>query len=223
MKKIIAITLLSLGVSFLVACSVSENKDSLPQVSVDVKSVLHSHDTSQQDIPDIIENPYQEPKWVERPALSQKTRFSGALESHNRVRTKHHLSPLKWSNQLAKISQNWANQLGKGNHCQMYHRKGNIPFGENLYRSSAIVWTDGRREINPVSIKDVVKVWMDEEKWYDYKNNRCLPGKDCYHYTQAVWKGTTEVGCAMKVCPDKSQSWVCSYFPAGNYVGSRPY
>ncbi|MCI5145928.1 MAG: SCP-like extracellular, partial [Candidatus Electrothrix sp. AR3] len=38
-----------------------------------------------------------------------------------------------------------------------------------------------------------------------------------------VWKETTEVGCAMSVCNDKSQIWVCSYHPAGNVVGKRPY
>ena len=217
MKKIIGFTALFLGVSFLAACGViSHKQDSKPQAKIDLKPHTPV-------LPPLTKSAQIEPKRVEQPALSHKKRFSGALESHNSVRARHRLPPLKWSNKLAQYSQEWANQLAKGNHCQMYHRSGNPPFGENLYRSTAITWTDGRREINPVTIKNVVKAWADEEKWYDIKRNRCQPGQQCGHYTQIVWKNTREVGCAMKVCADKSQTWVCSYNPAGNYIGVRPY
>ena len=160
---------------------------------------------------------------TEQRPLSQQKRFSGVLAAHNRIRAKYQLPPLRWSEKLAKYSQEWANRLGRGNHCQMYHRHGNVAFGENLYRSSAIIWTDGVREINPVTIKDVVKAWTDEERWYNYRNNRCQPGQQCGHFTQIIWKNTQEVGCAMTVCKDKSQTWVCSYNPPGNYIGLRPY
>ncbi len=228
MKKSIYLTALFLSVNFLVACSsVTEkdssasisdelDKDSPPLVVVDVlprTRPLPHHDRIEPKIP----------KWVARPALSYKRRFAGALEAHNRIRAKHKVPALKWSDKLAKYSQQWANQMGTGNSCKMYHRSGTPPYGENLYRSTAIVWSDGRREISPVTIKNVVKAWTDEERWYNYRNNRCQPGRQCGHYTQAVWKETTEVGCAIKVCNDKSQTWVCSYNPAGNYTGIKPY
>ena len=162
-------------------------------------------------------------EWKERSELSTDQRFAKTLEAHNRVRAKHNLPPLKWSNKLAKYSQQWANKLASGTACQMYHRSGTPPYGENLFRSSAVIWSDGKREVSQVTISDVVKAWANEEKWYNYNNNSCQPGKQCGHYTQVVWKDTKEVGCAMKVCADKSQSWVCSYNPAGNYVGYRPY
>lgn len=160
--------------------------------------------------------------------LSMQQRFAGVLNAHNRTRQKHNLAPLKWSDKLANYSQEWANHLGRGKQCQMYHRGGQPPFGENLYISSAEVWREnsGRevgREISSVRIKEVVKAWADEEKWYNYQQNSCQPGQQCGHYTQIVWKSTTEVGCAMKVCADKSQTWVCSYNPPGNFVGVRPY
>ncbi len=161
--------------------------------------------------------------WKERSELSTYQRFAKALEAHNQVRAKHNLPPLKWSDKLAEYSQQWANKLASGTACQMYHRSGTPPYGENLFRSSAVIWSDGKREVSQVTISDVVKAWANEEKWYNYNNNSCQPGKQCGHYTQVVWKDTKEVGCAMKVCADKSQSWVCSYNPAGNYVGYRPY
>ncbi len=223
------LTALFLIANFLVACSGVKkdtaqindelSTDAPPPVVVDVlpRTIpLPHHDQRMATKPKI-------PKWVARPALSYKRRFAGALESHNKIRAKHNIPPLKWSDKLAKYSQQWANQLGAGNSCKMYHRPGTPPYGENLYRSTAIVWSDGRREISPVTIREVVKAWTNEERWYNYKNNSCQPGRQCGHYTQAVWKETTEVGCAIKVCNDKSQTWVCSYNPAGNYTGLKPY
>ncbi len=158
-----------------------------------------------------------------KPQLSQEERFEGVLEAHNSVRLKHGLPPLTWSDKLAAYSQQWANHLGASGHCKMVHRSGTPPYGENLYWASPLSWSTGQTAVQDVTIKDVVKVWTDEEKWYDYASNSCEPGQQCGHYTQIVWHNTTEVGCAMKVCADKSQSWVCSYNPPGNFAGERPY
>ena len=162
-----------------------------------------------------------------KPPLTSEMLFSGTLDAHNRVRAKHRLPSLKWSYKLAAYSQQWADRLGKGSRCKMRHRRGTPPYGENLYWSSPTVWTEGdtevARETNRITIREVVKVWTDEERWYDYNRNSCQPGRRCGHYTQVVWRDTTEVGCAMKVCADQSQTWVCSYNPPGNYIGVRPY
>ncbi len=158
-----------------------------------------------------------------QPRLTHKQRFEGVLQAHNGVRKKHGLQPLKWSDKLARYSQEWADDLGRSRHCQIRHRQGTPPFGENLYRSSPLTWSNGQSEVMAINIKEVVKAWTDEEKWYNYQRNSCQPGKKCGHYTQIVWKKTTEVGCAIKVCADKSQTWVCSYNPPGNWTGMRPY
>jgi hypothetical protein len=78
----------------------------------------------------------------------------------------------------------------------------------------------------------VVRAWADEVADYDYENNSCVTGEQCGHYTQVVWRTTTRVGCATKVCTKNSpfgaqaptwQYWVCNYDPPGNYQGQRPY
>ncbi len=133
-----------------------------------------------------------------------------ALRAHNQVRAQDKQRPLKWSKDLESISQQWANQLARS--CKMYHHKGQIPFGENLFYSSA-----------PTSVAHAVRSWANEKKLYNHKQNSCQAGKQCGHYTQIVWKGTTDVGCGVKRCANGSEIWVCSYFPAGNIVGARPF
>ena len=137
---------------------------------------------------------------------------------HNQWRSQVGLPGLRWSEKLADVAQTWANSL-KDDSCGFYH-SGN-GYGENLYKATPIMWSDGRRELQDKSPKEVIDSWGNEIEDYSYSDNSC--SGVCGHYTQVVWKETTEVGCAMSVCNDKSQIWVCSYYPAGNVVGKRPY
>jgi len=243
-KLILSTTIVSI---LLVACSVKQ-KNSLEPVDVKPEKPIIVESEEQDLDPPMIHNPESivlppadfipesEPVSEQKVQvivpkaktnLNRQQLFAGELDSHNRVRAKHGLQPLKWSDKLAKYSQEWADHLGRGNSCQMYHRSGRPLYGENLYISSAVVWSDGKKEVarerNQVNIRNVVKVWTDEERWYNYEKNSCQPGKQCGHYTQVVWKETTEVGCAVNFCGDQSQNWVCSYNPPGNVVGRRPY
>ncbi|MCL4162966.1 UNVERIFIED_CONTAM: hypothetical protein GTU68_023094, partial [Idotea baltica] len=133
-----------------------------------------------------------------------------ALRTHNQVRAQDRQKPLVWSKDLEQISQQWANKLASS--CKMYHHQGQIPFGENLF------YKGGK-----ASVSEVVRAWANEKKFYNYQQNKCQAGKQCGHYTQVVWKGTTDVGCGFKSCSNGAQIWVCSYFPAGNIVGARPF
>lgn len=229
MNKIIRISPLLFATSFILAsCSNNVATNDLSEKSEQISAIDNQNPTGEVMI-DVLPriNTYSPEELLNEEegqrGLTHTERFTGMLYAHNKIRAKHNVPPLTWSKKLEDYSMQWAKQLSQNNKCDMYHRSGTPPFGENLYRSTAIVWGDGKREINPVTIKEVVKAWTDEEKWYNYKTNSCQPGALCGHYTQAVWKTTTEVGCAMQVCGDKSQTWVCSYNPPGNYIGIRPY
>jgi hypothetical protein len=85
------------------------------------------------------------------------------------------------------------------------------------------MWSDGRREVRPISEERVVSIWVSEREFYRHRDNSCRRGKACGHYKQVVWRDTTEVGCAQRICEDMSQVWVCHYDPIGNLSGQRPY
>lgn len=149
------------------------------------------------------------------------------LAEHNVARANDGVPPLVWSGSLASYAQEWANQLKATKNCDIVHRptSGNFKqrYGENLYQAGAVRWSDGRVELQKVSAKDVMNSWVSEKADYSLASNSCNAGKTCGHYTQAVWKNTTQVGCAVAVCGDKTQAWVCNYNPPGNYVGQRPF
>ena len=137
---------------------------------------------------------------------------------HNHWRSRVGVPELTWSDKLADVAQDWADTL-KEEGCGFYHSRND--YGENLFMSSPLIRSDGHREVVDVSPEDAVDSWGDEVRDYNYADNSC--SGVCGHYTQVVWKETKEVGCAKTVCDDKSQIWVCSYAPAGNRIGQRPY
>ena len=154
------------------------------------------------------------------------------LKAHNIWREKVDVSALVWSDKLQSKAQSWANEL-KIHECKMGHSPADS-VGENLYWASARkrasskdaqgnwIW---KSTIQVIKEQDVVDSWGSEQKWYHLENNKCYAptGDSCGHYTQVVWKKTTEIGCAKAICQDLSQVWVCHYSPAGNVIGRKPY
>ncbi len=154
-------------------------------------------------------------------ALSS-TEQAEAVTAHNSWRSQVAVSGVTWSTTLADTAQAWANTLRETKACNMVHSK-TSQLGENLFWASPLTYSDGTAELQAVSPTQVVGSWGSEKKNYNYQSNTCASGQVCGHYTQVVWKNTTEIGCGKAVCADKSQIWVCNYSPAGNYVGQKPY
>lgn len=146
------------------------------------------------------------------------------VNAHNTVRQRDGVTPnLRWAEDLAAFAQEWANTT-RTKPCNLDHRP-NKTVGENLYWASPTTWSDGTTEAQTITPTQVVNSWASEKQYYDYDSNTCNapPGESCGHYTQIVWRNTTEVGCGMAICPDKGQAWVCNYRPGGNVSNQKPY
>lgn len=148
----------------------------------------------------------------------------GLLDTHNAWRAQVGVAPLRWADDLAADAGRWAATLAHDG-CRMRHSPDaeRPDAGENLFWASPLRWSDGRTEVQAVDGRQVADAWAGERADYDHARNSCTPGKPCGHYTQMVWRGSRELGCARQVCADRAQLWVCRYRPAGNYVGERPY
>ncbi|KAF9478051.1 PR-1-like protein [Pholiota conissans] len=127
------------------------------------------------------------------------------LQAHNSVRAQHGAAPLTWNDNLSSKAQQWANN------CVFKHSGGSLgPFGENLAAGTG----------SSYGISAAVKSWADEVSQYNPSNP--VPS----HFTQVVWKGTSEVGCAVQSCSGifdasfgPAKFFVCEYSAQGNVIG----
>ena len=142
------------------------------------------------------------------------------LDAHNAYRNEVGIPPLAWSDDLAKYAQNWANELVKRD-CKMQHRPYDDSdpwkqlYGENIYWGGGTNWSP--------TVLDAVADWGTERKNFNFNSKACKGGATCGHYTQIVWKNTTQVGCGVATCEDGYVIVVCNYNPPGNYTGEKPY
>lgn len=145
------------------------------------------------------------------------------VAAHNKYRSEAGvLLEVTWSEKLGKLAQVHANKLKTEQSCRLSLSDAR-DVGENLYWASALIYSTGETEAQQITPEQVVNSWGRERENYHYPSNSCDVGKVCGHYTQMVWANTAEIGCAKAVCEDNSQVWVCNYYPAGNYIGEKPY
>jgi uncharacterized protein YkwD len=123
------------------------------------------------------------------------------LDAHNRVRARHCAPPLTWSFKLQEVARDWANRLRDAG-CKFEHRP-NSKYGENLAAGTAGVLDGG----------SVLQMWYDEAKLYSFGKGSF--SMETGHFTQVVWRGTTQIGCATSACRGMD-IWVCNYDPPGN-------
>ena len=145
------------------------------------------------------------------PALAQDDFQTRVLAAHNAVRAEVGAPPLDWSPELAADAGAWAETLARKGRLQ---HDGQGQQGENLWMGTA----------NAFSIEEMVGAWADER--VDYRHgafpNVADRGKVVGHYTQMVWRSTTEVGCATARTPAE-EVLVCRYSPPGNWIGQTAY
>ena len=125
------------------------------------------------------------------------------LDAHNRVRAKHCAPALQWSPKLAQVAQQWANSL-RDQGCKFGHSGGR--YGENLAGGTSGT-LDGQA---------VTDMWYDEIKLYSFPSGGF--SMQTGHFTQVVWKQSTQLGCGVTTCRGMD-IWVCEYDPPGNVQG----
>lgn len=139
------------------------------------------------------------------------------LAAHNRERTAAGISPLRWSPVLAVDARRWAAELataGRFEHSP--DEPGANPQGENL-------WGGTPGHYMP---EDMVGLWTAEKRFFKPgvfpANSRTGRVEDVSHYTQMMWRGSGNVGCALGR-GRREEVLVCRYSNAGNVIGSRPF
>jgi pathogenesis-related protein 1 len=135
-----------------------------------------------------------------------------ALDFHNQKRRDVGAPALQWSAELAAYAQKWANHLANDNNCQLDHTVDN-KYGENLFGG------EGRTYTPLFASQD----WYSEKEKYTYG---VLTDANWYptgHYTQMVWSNTRQIGIGQARCAGGGSVIAAEYYPAGNYMGQKPY
>ncbi|XP_051278363.1 Golgi-associated plant pathogenesis-related protein 1 isoform X1 [Dicentrarchus labrax] len=124
------------------------------------------------------------------------------LETHNAYRAKHNTPPLTLNSELSAAAQTWADHLLTANTLKHSDTKD----GENVYAMSSSV------ALNQTG-KEAVDSWYSEIKDYKWSSPGFQSGTG--HFTQVVWKDSTELGVGMAT--DGHKIFVVGqYRPAGN-------
>jgi len=134
---------------------------------------------------------------------------SEILAAHNRYRAEVGVAPLQWSESQAASAQAWANQLAATGTFQHSGRS-----GENLARGTGL------------GVSQLVDIWGDEKRFF---RNGAFPNVstsgnwvDVGHYTQVVWRNTTEVAGGLAT-GQEGTVLVCHYNPPGNVLGQQVF
>ncbi len=138
------------------------------------------------------------------------------LKRHNAERAIVGVPPLAWDAKLAADAAVWAKHLAATRRFE--HSPDNsdaAPQGENLWMGTA-------RAYSP---EDMVDGWIEERQYYRPglfpKVTTTADWSDVGHYTQLIWRNTTQVGCALAT-GGGNDVLVCRYSPAGNWDGESP-
>jgi hypothetical protein len=132
------------------------------------------------------------------------------LAAHNNYRASLGLPRLRWSDRLSASAQRWAD------HLAAIGRLEHNGSGQNLAMA-----TSGSQ-----SLTQLVDLWGGERAYF---TNGYFPAvsttgnwANVGHYSQMVWRMTSEVGCGFARSYGRDVL-VCDYNPPGNVMGERAF
>jgi uncharacterized protein YkwD len=162
---------------------------------------------------------------------SREDFVNSILAVHNGERAAVGVPPLVWSDSLAASAQTWAEyqaRTGDWRHATDAEKGGS--YGENLSKESGH-WFGIPIPQGSFSTESLQQGWVNEKTLYNGgpvdSTNYLIFG----HYTQIVWRGTTQIGCATAITQEgvppgavgETVYLVCRYSPPGNQFGQAPY
>lgn len=139
-----------------------------------------------------------------------------ALKQHNAMRRIHNARPLKLNKQLSDDANRYAQELVDKylrSHALKHSPKRSRPgVGENLSLGCTTA-----RGVEGRTVKSAIKEWYDEVCKYRFHR----PGfaLSTGHFTQVVWRATTELGIGKKsgsYTASDGKKWTCTYI-VGRY------
>jgi uncharacterized protein YkwD len=156
-------------------------------------------------------------------SIDLNTLRSIALSQHNTYRRIHRSPDMTLDNGLNNTAQSWAEYLAANAVFEHSSRSQRNNAGENLYVSYTTAPSISADTLG----KEAVTNWYNEVSDYNYANPG-FSGKTG-HFTQVVWKGSTQLGCGaaqgratLNGTNFNAFYVVCHYAPAGNMMGDFP-
>lgn len=138
------------------------------------------------------------------------------LAEHNRERDRMGVPRLAWNDRLALEAEAWARALAQDGGLRHASQSESGGAGENLWMGTA----------GYSAPENMVGAFVEERRFYRHGKfpevSQTGNWQDVGHYTQVVWRGTREVGCAV-ARGEGNDFLVCRYWPAGNWMGQSPY
>ena len=140
------------------------------------------------------------------------------VDYHNQKRAEVGIGNVAWSPQIARYAQQRADTIARTKRFAHLPLGGN-PYGENLAQGGSSGGTPGFTVIDACSGWYAEKVLMPPDARL---MTRGLFNRGVGHYTQMVWKDTTEIGAGIARYEKGGFTWtvvVCCYNPPGNVMG----
>ena len=136
------------------------------------------------------------------------------LAAHNKYRAAVGVPALQWSDSLAAGAQQYANYLAS---TKQFKHSGTPGVGENLAQGGPP---------NAFTVTKLVDMWGNEKQYFVkgiFPNvSRTGNWESVGHYTQVIWRNTTQVGCGVAT-GNGNIVMVGRYSPPGNVSGESVY
>ena len=133
------------------------------------------------------------------------------LKCHNELRKKHNAQKLTEKEKLNEMAETTAKEIIENENKYEYQ--------DNIYNSMYV----GENIIitNSKNAEDIFNLMLKEGKNYDFNSNNF--SKETGHFTQMIWKETTDIGFGFWENKNKNDAnkycAVILYYPTGNVLG----